>query len=192
MGANPNKANQAVGFLVKTSSTFKEKPVWNRVRPDTPGPGQESVWDYPRPPRLEPVKDVLRVIFNGEIVAESKGGFRVLETSHPPVFYIPPSDIAPGVLEPASGRSMCEFKGIATYWTVVVKSRTTASAAWSYADPTPAFERIRDHLAFYASKVDECWVGNERVAAQEGDFYGGWITSKVVGPFKGAPGTRGW
>ena len=167
-------------------------PMWTRATPEKPGPGQESVWDYPRPPRLEPVAERLRVVFNGSTVAETTAGFRVLETSHPPVFYIPPGNVLAGALQRAAGRSFCEFKGEAAYWTLNVDGAASDRAAWSYPDPTPAFRPIRDYLAFYASKVDACWVGDERVAAQDGDFYGGWITGKVVGPFKGAPGTLGW
>jgi len=157
-----------------------------------PSPGQESVWDYPRPPRLEPVTARLRVVFAGETLADSVAGYRVLETSHPPVYYIPAKDVRLEFLEPAPGRSLCEFKGAARYWSLAVAGRRSEKAAWSYPDPTPAFRSIADYLAFYASRVDACWVGDEQVAAQDGDFYGGWITSRVVGPFKGGPGTLGW
>jgi len=164
----------------------------NRLPRIKPGPGQESVWDYPRPPLLEKVSDTLRVVFAGETVARTGQGFRVLETSHPPVYYIPPGDIRPDCLVKAAGQSFCEYKGVATYWSLDVGGTRSENAAWSYPDPTAAFAPIRDYLAFYATRVDECWVGGERVRPQEGDFYGGWITSRVVGPFKGAAGTRGW
>ena len=157
-----------------------------------PGPGQESVWDYPRPPRLEPVAAQLRVVFADETIARSDHGFRVLETSHPPVYYFPPSDVQVSLLTRAPGSSFCEFKGVACYWTLEREGRRAETAAWSYPDPTEAFRPIKDYIAFYASRVDSCWVGEERVQAQEGDFYGGWITSRIVGPFKGPPGTRGW
>lgn len=157
-----------------------------------PGPGQESVWDYPRPPRLERCVARLRVVFAGVTIADTDAGFRVLETSHPPVYYIPQRHIAMQWLRPAAGRSFCEFKGIASYWTLEIDGRVSEQAAWSYEQPTPSFAPIAGHLAFYASRVDACFVGEERVAAQQGDFYGGWITSAVVGPFKGAPGTRHW
>ncbi len=157
-----------------------------------PQPGQESVWDYPRPPRLEPVEERLRIIFDGITVADTLGGYRVLETSHPPVFYIPPADVRVDLLEPAPGQSLCEFKGVARYWTLRHGTRASERAAWSYPDPTATFMAIKDALAFYASKVDACYVGEERVTPQEGDFYGGWVTSRVVGPFKGGPGTWGW
>jgi uncharacterized protein (DUF427 family) len=164
---------------------FKPKPV-------APGPDQESVWDYPRPPRLEPVAERLRVEFGGEVIADTTRGYRVLETSHPPVYYIPPDDVRRDLLTRAGGSSYCEFKGAAKYWTVDVAGRQSANAAWSYPNPTGRFEPIAGYLAFYASRVDACWVGDERVAAQQGDFYGGWITSRIVGPFKGGPGTLGW
>lgn len=157
-----------------------------------PDPGQESVWDYPRPPRLESVSDRLRVVFAGETIAETDQGYRVLETSHPPVYYFPPADARRDLLTPAPGRSLCEFKGEAQYWTIHVGGAESERAAWSYPEPTPAFRAIKDYLAFYASRVDACWVGDERVRSQAGDFYGGWITSRVVGPFKGGPGTSGW
>lgn len=153
---------------------------------------RESVWDYPRPPRVEPVAERLRVLFAGVTIADSTHGWRVLETSHPPVYYLPPDDVRMDLLQPAPGHSFCEFKGRAAYWTVVVGERRAPSAAWSYRDPTPPFAAIADHLAFYASRVDACFVGEERVTPQEGDFYGGWITSRIVGPFKGGPGTAGW
>jgi uncharacterized protein (DUF427 family) len=157
-----------------------------------PMAGQESVWDYPRPPRLEKAGARLRVIFNGQTIADTTSGCRVLETSHPPVYYIPPYDIAQRYLQRASGSSWCEFKGHANYWSLDVDGRVAQNAAWSYPAPAEAFAGIAGFLAFYASRVDQCWVDEERVQAQEGDFYGGWITSRIVGPFKGAAGTRGW
>jgi uncharacterized protein (DUF427 family) len=157
-----------------------------------PGPGQESVWDYPRPPRLEPVAARLRVVFAGETIADSNAGWRVLETSHPPAYYIPPQDLRLDFLRAADGRSFCEFKGVAAYWTIVAGARHSERAAWSYAEPTPAFAPIRGHFAFYASRVDGCYVGDEQVQAQAGDFYGGWVTANIVGPFKGGAGSLGW
>ncbi len=155
----------------------------NRKRIE-PGPGQESVWDYPRPPRLERVSERLRVDFAGETVAESTKGLRVLETSRPPVFFIPPEDVRQDFLRPARGQSWCEFKGRARYWSVVVGPARADRAAWSYANPTAAFRAIANWLAFDASCMQACWVGAERAYAQSGDFYGGWITSRIVGPFK--------
>jgi uncharacterized protein (DUF427 family) len=157
-----------------------------------PAAGQESVWDYPRPPRLEKVSARLRVIFQGQTIADTVKGYRVLETSHPPVYYIPPGDIAQQYIQAAPGSSWCEFKGHAKYWSIEVAGHRAENAAWSYPSPAPAFADIAAFLAFYASRVDECWVGDERVQPQQGDFYGGWITSRIVGPFKGGAGTRGW
>lgn len=157
-----------------------------------PGQGQESVWDYPRPPRLEPTPKHIRVVFNGQTVAESRRALRVLETSHPPTYYIPKEDIRTDFMIPSTRRTFCEFKGEATYWTLRVGDQTSEDAAWSYPEPSPGYEALRDHITFYASRVDSCFVDDERVRAQEGDFYGGWITSDIVGPFKGGPGTLGW
>jgi uncharacterized protein (DUF427 family) len=157
-----------------------------------PLPGQESVWDYPRPPRLELVPDRLIVRFGGVTIADTRHGYRVLETSHPPVYYLPPQDVAAQFLLPAPGQSFCEFKGVASYVSIEAGGRRSAQAGWLYAEPTPAFRPIAGHIAFYATRVDEARVGNEIVTPQQGDFYGGWITSRIVGPFKGASGTRGW
>jgi len=165
--------------------------IWTPKRIE-PLAGQESVWDYPRPPRLEKVSESLRVIFNGQPIADTISGYRVLETSHPPVYYFPPEDIAQQYLHAAQGSSWCEFKGQAKYWSLDVNGNTSGNAAWSYPDPSPGFAEIAGYLAFYASRVDECWVDDKRVEPQEGDFYGGWITSRIVGPFKGGAGTRGW
>jgi uncharacterized protein (DUF427 family) len=153
----------------------------------------ESVWDYPRPPRLEPVPQRIRVRHRGTTVADTVAALRILETSHPPVYYIPQVDVAAGLLRPSASRqSFCEFKGMASYWDLVVESDTVRDFAWSYARPVAEYAPLAGHLAFYASKVDECWVGDERVVPQAGDFYGGWITTNLRGPFKGAPGTLGW
>ncbi len=157
-----------------------------------PGPGQESVWDYPRPPRVELVENHIRIVFNGEVIAETRRAQRVLETSHPPVYYIPWDDVNQDVLERTARRTFCEFKGQATYWTVRVGERIAQEAAWSYPQLTSGFAALKDHIAFYAGKMDECAVDGEKVQNQDGDFYGGWITSNIVGPFKGGPGTLGW
>jgi len=153
----------------------------------------ESVWDYPRPPRLEPTPRRIRVVHGGMVIAETTRALRILETSHPPVYYIPPADIALKYMRVSDRRSsFCEFKGFASYWSIEVDGKLTPDAAWSYANPSRAYAALQDYLAFYASKVDECSVDGELVVAQPGDFYGGWITSHVTGPFKGAPGTLGW
>lgn len=157
-----------------------------------PGPNQESVWDYPRPPRLEPTDKRLRVVFNDTTIVDTTGAYRVLETSHPPVYYCPPSDIVEGVLEPSGRTSHCEFKGRAHYYDVQVGNRTAKQAAWAYPDPTSRFEDMADYVAFYAHLMDACYVNDEQVDAQQGSFYGGWITSDIVGPFKGGAGTIGW
>ena len=157
-----------------------------------PKAGQESVWDYPRPPRLEASESRIRVVFAGVTIAESQRSLRVLETSHPPVYYLPPEDVLMQHLQQSEQQTFCEFKGSASYWTVVVNSQKAKDAAWSYSEPMRGFEALRGYLAFYPSRVDACFVDNEQVQAQAGDFYGGWITSKVVGPFKGSPGTWGW
>lgn len=153
---------------------------------------QECVWDYPRPPRLEPVSRPVIVRFGGVEIAHSARAYRILETSHPPTYYIPPDDIRMDLLRPGPGRSICEFKGRAKYWTVEAGGRISESAAWSYPDPTGAYAAIADCLSFYAAKVDACSVGGVAVIPQDGDFYGGWITPNLKGPFKGAPGTLGW
>ncbi len=161
----------------------------NRIQP---GPGQESVWDYPRPPRLEKTSKPIQVVFNGVLIADTRRAFRVLETSHPPVYYIYPADIRMEYLRPVSGSSLCEWKGRARYFDLQVAERRVPKAAWSYPDPTPEFAAIRDYLAFYAGPMDACLVEGERVTPQPGGFYGGWITADVVGPFKGDPGTLDW
>ena len=158
----------------------------------SPEPGQESVWDYPRPPRIEPVTDRVTVRFAGETIVDTTAALRVLETSHPPVFYLPPDHVRMDLIVPAPGRSFCEFKGEADYVSIVANGRRSERAGWRYPNPTAPFRAIAGHIAFYASLVDEARVGEEIVAAQQGDFYGGWITSEIVGPFKGAPGTLGW
>ena len=153
----------------------------------------ESVWDYPRPPRLEPSPRRIRVEFGGETIVDTTSAYRALETSHPPVYYVPVDDVKPGVLTTSGGRTtFCEWKGSASYLDVSVAERRAERAAWTYHDPRPGFEEIRDAVAFYAGRMDACFVDDELVVAQPGDFYGGWITSDVVGPFKGEPGTRGW
>ena len=166
-----------------------------RGHPDRiePGPGQESVWDYPRPPRLERSELPVEVWFAGERVAASSRAYRILETSHPPTWYIPLADIASGVLQPSPKvQSFCEFKGVASYWDLNVDGTISRQAGWSYPTPTAVYAALLDHICFYPSRVDRCVVAGETVQAQEGDFYGGWITSNVVGPFKGAAGTRYW
>jgi uncharacterized protein (DUF427 family) len=157
-----------------------------------PKAGQESVWDYPRPPRLEQTNKHLKVIFNGETIAETSQAFRVLETSHPPVFYFSPEDVQMEFLTAASGSSFCEWKGGAGYYDLHVGEKTVENAGWFYANPMRSFAVIKDYIAFYPSKMDACYVNEELAQSQAGDFYGGWITSEIVGPFKGGAGTLGW
>ena len=154
--------------------------------------GRESVWDYPRPPRLERTDKRIRIDFGGRTLADTQNAYRVLETSHPPVYYLPPTDVDMARLTAGDRRTLCEFKGIARYWSIADGDTVAIDVAWSYPEPWPAFAAITDYLAFYPSRVEACFVDDERVQAQEGDFYGGWITSGIVGPFKGGPGTRGW
>jgi uncharacterized protein (DUF427 family) len=156
------------------------------------GPGQESVWGYPRPPRVERSRATVEVVLGGERIASTRRAWRVLETSHPPNYYLPASAFVPGALVPAAGSSFCEWKGVATYWTLRGGDRVAVDAGWSYPDPRPGYESIRDHVAVYAGRVDACTVDGEVVTPQPGGFYGGWITAAVVGPFKGGPGSAGW
>jgi uncharacterized protein (DUF427 family) len=153
-----------------------------------PGPGQESVWDYPRPPAIEPTAAHLRVELDGVTIAETTHGIRILETSQPPAYYFPPEDVRMDLLHPSTTRTFCEWKGQATYFS----APGAEDVAWSYPHPVERYAAIRDHLAFYAQRVDACFVDGEQVRGNDGSFYGGWITSKVVGPFKGGPGTAGW
>ena len=152
----------------------------------------ESVWDYPRPPRVERVPERVRVVVDGTVIADTTRAWRVLETSHPPVYYLPPADVRVDLLGPGQRRSVCEWKGDAAYYALELEGLRIEDVAWSYPRPLPGFGSIVGHFAFYAGKVDEAWVGEERATPQPGHFYGGWITSKVVGPFKGEPGTQGW
>lgn len=170
-----------------------------RPKPIPPGPGQESVWDYPRPPRLEPVTNHIVVVLGGVTIVDTTAAWRVLETSHPPVYYLPAGDFAPGTLVPSRRHaSFCEWKGWADYFTVVVPGpdgapqRREVDAAWAYPRPSRGFEAMADHVAIYASAMDACLVDGEPVAPQPGGFYGGWITAGIVGPFKGGPGSLGW
>ena len=159
---------------------------------EIPGLGQESVWDYPRPPRVEPVPERLRVVVDGEVIADTVNGLRVLETAGAPVYYFPPADVRSDRLVSSPHGSYCEWKGSASYVTYVGPTRRVEEVAWVYPAPTPGYEAIAGHLAFYAGRVDEAWVGDERATPQPGGFYGGWVTSRIVGPIKGVPGSFGW
>ncbi len=160
--------------------------------PDTPKEGQESVWDYPRPAIAEPTSRHIKIEHRGTVIADTRGAWRTLETSHPPTYYIPPSDVLTEYLRPNPRRSMCEWKGQARYWDLVIADKKLEAVSWSYANPTPAFAGIRDMFAFYPDPLDFCWVDGEVVTPQPGQFYGGWITSREAGPFKGIPGSQFW
>lgn len=164
----------------------------NRPTPLATAPGQESVWDYPRPPRVEPSSRRVVIVLGGQVILDTDRAIRVLETSHPPSWYLPRADFVPGALQPGAGTSYCEFKGSAVYWDVIGGGVRMPAAAWSYPDPTAGFEGLIDHIALYPGRMDRCTIDGEEVRAQEGSFYGGWVTSDVVGPFKGGPGTAGW
>jgi uncharacterized protein (DUF427 family) len=161
-------------------------------KPVAPGPGQESVWDYPRPPRAEPVSKHIQVLVGDTAIADTRNAIRVLETSHPPVYYLPPEDVRMELVREAAGSSFCEWKGAATYYTIVAEARRVERAAWAYPSPTPQFAGIKGYLAFYPQLMDACFVDGERARPQPGGFYGGWVTKDIVGPFKGEPGTEFW
>lgn len=157
-------------------------------------PAQESVWDYPRPPRVEASSEHVVVVAGGQPIADTRRSQRVLETSHPPTYYVPLADVADGILVPASSglRTLCEFKGRAHYYDLVLPGVRVADVGWAFAQPTAGYASLARHVAFYPGRVDRCTVDGEVVTPQPGGFYGGWITSRVTGPFKGAPGTMGW
>ena len=161
------------------------------MKREKPGPGQESVWDYPRPPRLELSSKTVTVKFAAQLLARTSKAFRVLETSHPPAWYLPPEDVNTEFLIREQKQSFCEWKGSATYWTVRVADKLAKAAAWSYESPTAPFAALKGYLAFYPA-VFSCLVDGEPVQPQPGSFYGGWVTHDVVGPFKGVPGSSGW
>ncbi len=163
-----------------------------RPTPDPAGPGQESVWSYPRPPAVDPTDEHVVVEFAGRVIADTRSAIRVLETSHPPSYYVPLADVDREALKHNPRRTFCEFKGQAAYVDLVAGGQRSELAGWYYPTPTPGFASLADHLTFYPSRVDRCLVDGEVVTASDSDFYGGWITSRVVGPFKGAPGTAWW
>src|SRR5262245_14671595 len=157
----------------------EKKPV--RVEP---GPGQESVWDYPSPPSVEETKKQVRVIYDSIVIAETERPVRGLQTGHPPVYYIPQEDIRMEYLVPVKKTSTCEFKGVASYFNVKGKTKENANAAWSYPDPTAGYEKIRNYIAFYPRFMDSCYVDGELVRPEPGEYFGGWVTNDIVGPFQ--------
>ncbi len=161
-------------------------------KPDPAAPGQESVWSFPRPAIAEPTSAHIVIEHAGVTVADTRAAIRTLETSHPPSYYIPRTDIRDGVLRRAEGSSFCEWKGAAVYWDVVIGDIVLPRIGWSYPTPTASFAMLKDHVAFYAAPFDRCSVDGETVVPQPGGFYGGWITSAFAGPFKGIPGSRLW
>ena len=175
----------------RMSAVAAATPSGTETMADTDRP-LEDVWAYPRPPALQPVDRPVRILFAGSVIASTDMALRVLETSHPPVYYLPPGAFADGVLEPAAGTSFCEWKGLARYWSIRAGGRAALRVAWSYPEPTAAFAALRDHVAVYAGPMDACFVGDEQVTPQPGGFYGGWVTRDLKGPFKGGPGSMGW
>ncbi len=162
------------------------------IEPVAPRQGQESAWTYPRPPRVECCQRRVVVVCAGMVVADTTRPLRVVETSHPPVYYVPPADCVQSCFRPTSEESFCEFKGVARYYDIVVGEHVARDAAWAYPSPAARYAVLHDYVAVYPGRVDACYVDGERVQAQEGRFYGGWITRDVAGPFKGGPGTHGW
>jgi len=162
-----------------------------RPRPDPVGPGQESVWGYSRPVIVRPSTARVRIEHCGAVVANTRSPVRVLETSHPPGWYVPPGDVDTPPVS-VGRRSLCEWEGSATYWHLKVGGELLRDVAWSYPDPTAPFAVLRDHFAFYAAPLDLCSVNGERVCPQPGGFCGGYVMSDLAGPFKGVPGSAGW
>ena len=160
--------------------------------PDLVLPGQESVWDYPRPAIAEPTARRIRIVHQGVVLADTRAAWRTLETSHPPTYYLPQADIAMAHLMPNPARSICEWKGQAAYWDVMIGDDRIAQAGWSYSAPTAPFAGIAGRIAFYAAPFDDVMVDGEQVTPQPGGFYGGWITAREAGPYKGIPGSRFW
>jgi len=168
--------------------------MWlKRPEPDPVADGQESVWDYPRPAIVEPTDRLIEVVFAGTLIARTRRAVRTLETSHPPSYYLPREDVRTDCLveRPAAG-TLCEWKGRARYFDVVVGDRCAEAAAWCYPSPSPTFLILKDHIAVYPRAMDQCRVDGEIARPQAGAFYGGWITDDLAGPFKGEEGTRGW
>lgn len=177
---------------------LEEVNKWRNIKrevPDNivkPGPGQESIWEYPRPPKVELFSKNMRVEFAGKVIAETNKSYKVMETSSPPCYYISTDYITMDYLFKSAYKTLCEWKGSARYWSINVDGNISKNAGWSYPRPWEGFEQIKDHIAFFAGRVDGCYIDSEKVVPQAGDYYGGWITSNIVGPFKGEPGTENW
>lgn len=163
-----------------------------KPQPIKPKQGQESVWDYPRPPQLEAFNKTIEMYALGEKIAQTNQAFRVLETSHPPVYYIPPADIETAFLIPSDSATFCEWKGRGSYYHLKIRGKVITDAAWYYTNPENKFQPIKNYPAFYAHKMDKCLINGEVVVPQPGNFYGGWVTKDIVGPFKGIDGSWGW
>ncbi len=163
-----------------------------RPSPDPVQPGQESVWDYPRPPALVASSELVKVWFGGELIAETQSSLRILETSHAPAYYLPTADITPGVVRPNENTSWCEYKGMARYGDLVVGEHLSRSACWWYPEPAAGYEELLNTISFYPQRVSACEVDGETVLPLQSAFYGDWPTSRIAGPYKGAPGTEGW
>jgi uncharacterized protein (DUF427 family) len=181
-----------------TAEILRNREKWahtGRLRPpwaEEPGPGQQSVWDFPRPPRIEPVAEIVRVVFGGRVIAESAEALRVLETASPPTVYVPPGDTEHDALVGSATITLCEWKGRARHFGLAFGPSVAVDAAWAYEDPFPEFERLRGYLSFHPGRVDRCSIGGSTALPQPGEYYGGWVTPDLVGPFKGAPGSAGW
>jgi len=192
MTSRPPSARELLPLVRAARSSFGSRPE----KSDVPGPGQESVWDFPRPPRVEAVPLRVRVDFGGITIADSTRALRVVETAGAPCYYLPAEDVAPGTLRETGDWSVCEWKGAAIYYDVLAGGRLARAAAWAYPEPLTdlgcGYERIANYVAFYCAKMDACYLGTERVRPQPGGFYGGWVTDALVGPIKGEPGSGGW
>ena len=184
-----NRSNQGVEDGQRRPGAVRRERPGEIIKP---GPGQESVWNYPVPPRVESVSQRVHVEFGGLVLADSMRTLRLLQTGTPPVYYFPPAYVQMVYLQRNERTTTCEWKGVAEYWSVCVGENVAENAAWSYPEPDKGYEVIRGYLAFYARKMDACYVGADRVTPQPGEFYGGWITPAIVGPFKGEPGSENW
>jgi uncharacterized protein (DUF427 family) len=185
-------AHELLPLVRRARSSFGSRPQTI----DVPKPGQESVWDFPRPPRVEPVAARVRVVFGGVTIVDSSQALRIVETAGAPCYYVPPGDVLGGALRATGDWSVCEWKGAAVYYDVIAGGKIARAAAWAYPEPLTdlgcGYERIANYVAFYCAKMDGCFLDDERVRPQPGGFYGGWVTDSLAGPIKGVPGSDGW